>query len=54
MCILHVQQCSECSDKFSFLQYLEGCEKYYNTKEYCDNITTELKLYVCDNCSQST
>ena len=54
MCILHVEQCSECSDKFSVLQHVQECSSFYITKLYCEDITLETKFYVCDICNQST
>ena len=54
MCILHVEQCSECQDKYSLLQYVEGCDNYYKTKVYCENFIYKTKFYICDICNQST
>lgn len=53
MCILHVEQCSDCQDKYSLLQYLEACDNYYQTKLYCEDIKYETKLCVCDTCKSN-
>lgn len=50
MCVLHVQYCPDCLDKYTILQYTEACLLYYNGGQYCQDINDQVELIVCENC----
>ena len=51
MCILHVLACSSCSDKWTVMQNLESCPRYYTQNgQYCENPDYDYVFYECDSC----
>lgn len=50
MCVLYIQQCPNCRDKYTVLQFVKECHLYYTNKNYCQDCLTEESFEWCEDC----